>query len=103
VQQPTRIVSFTDYAHIFDLLTKLRQSTLHPYLVVYSASGNKCAPGSALFAADTEANAPTPGADAANILHFCDFFNLDELICKLKNVACIKQSSHRTASVILWL
>lgn len=29
-----------NYAHIFDLISRLRQSVLHPYLVVYSNSGN---------------------------------------------------------------
>jgi DNA repair protein RAD16 len=30
-----------NYAHIFDLLIRLRQAVNHPYLVVYSASGGR--------------------------------------------------------------
>ncbi|KAL3679938.1 hypothetical protein R1sor_022894 [Riccia sorocarpa] len=33
-----------NYAHIFDLLTRLRQAVNHPYLVVYSATANSEAP-----------------------------------------------------------
>jgi hypothetical protein len=70
-QQQVMLTSCTDYAHIFDLLTKLRQSTNHPYLVVYSASGNKLAPGCALLAADSDANKPSPGAESAPSLRPC--------------------------------
>ena len=54
-----------NYAHIFDLLIRLRQAVNHPYLVVYSASGNKSAPGSALGAGGDGANTSSPGAAAA--------------------------------------
>ena len=52
-----------NYAHIFDLLIRLRQAVNHPYLVVYSASGgrNDNAPGGA---------AP-PGAAAPPVLGVC--------------------------------
>lgn len=49
-----------NYAHIFDLLIRLRQAVNHPYLVVYSASGgrNDNAPGGAAALA---ASAPVLG------------------------------------------
>ena len=44
-----------NYAHIFDLLIRLRQAVDHPFLVVYSASGGKIAPP------------PLDGADRARL------------------------------------
>lgn len=63
-----------NYAHIFDLLIRLRQAVNHPYLVVYSASGNKSAPGAALGGADAGAIMSAPGAAAAPLhppVSFC--------------------------------
>lgn len=50
-----------NYAHIFDLLIRLRQAVNHPYLVVYSASGNKSAPAAALEVSNPENNVSVPG------------------------------------------
>ncbi|CAM6104501.1 unnamed protein product [Calypogeia fissa] len=41
-----------NYAHIFDLLTRLRQAVDHPYLVVYSATASKEAPSFETAAGD---------------------------------------------------
>lgn len=47
-----------NYAHIFDLLIRLRQAVNHPYLVVYSATGGR-----------NDSLAALPGApDAAGVV-----------------------------------
>lgn len=58
-----------NYAHIFDLLIRLRQAVNHPYLVVYSASGGRndsLGGGKAAAAVDT-----TPRASSAAVFGVC--------------------------------
>ncbi|CAI5491510.1 unnamed protein product [Closterium sp. Naga37s-1] len=51
-----------NYAHIFDLLIRLRQAVDHPYLVVHSASHNTAAAAAAATASTAAATAAAPSA-----------------------------------------
>lgn len=67
-----------NYAHIFDLLIRLRQAVNHPYLVVYSASGNKSAPGGTLLAGANGANTSSTGLQPS-LLRRCRYLLVPEI------------------------
>ncbi|CAL5226040.1 g8852 [Coccomyxa viridis] len=52
-----------NYAHIFDLLIRLRQAVDHPYLVVYSTSGANAAAAQRALAATASASEAPAGAE----------------------------------------